>query len=215
MKPVASLLWPGLEIHDLRQFHNGGQPLFARDDGAWRLEVCLRGAPQPGTETWNPFVVNVFLSSELFLDVRRRYYRPTSKPTERVVSGNLGQWRDEQTYVLFNAPNDSMQVVAADRIEASLQTAFELAEGLVSPSMFGGRGALLGPVASVEWCLIEFGRRAAADLLCDLLHQDRELGDDFYRRLMSDRKVALEGWPEAPAAQNLAAMAAVFRFRLS
>lgn len=206
---AAHFIAGSLERSEFKLFRNGGLPLLERRTPPLREEILLKLGPNAVRGAYVPVALELHICHEGLREVRERYWLGAGRPPIVLVSGNIGLTQQVPTLDIWN-------VATEDALSELLYTirndVLPFLEVLDSPnqlrrSIFDFEVPLFDHATSIEWLLIEFGRKDARDYVRALIDNEDVAVRDFWSHHDAVRTELGAAIKTGDTARNLAVIA--------
>ena len=159
---VAARVGRGLEAVGFRLFHNGGLPRLDRRRRVLREEIVF--APRPGDKA---FAVRFHLSHDGLGEVRRKYWRPSTRAPFAVASGDIGLLENPPVRSIWDPSQAGTAEAILLRLAEDVLPWFDAFEDpdTLHETLFAGTLPLVDVSTALELIVAEFGVRDARRFL--------------------------------------------------
>ena len=179
---AAHFIGGSLESSEFKLFRNGGLPLLERRTPPLREEILLKLGPNAVRGAYLPISLELRVSHEGLREVRERYWLGAGRPSVVLVQGNIGLVQQVPTLDIWNVATEDALPELVYNIR---QEVLPFLEMLYSPNMlrraiFDFEAPLFDHATSIEWFLIEFGKKEARDYVRALIDNEDIVVQDFW-----------------------------------
>ena len=206
---AAHFIGGSLERFDFKLFRNGGLPLLERRTPPLREEILIHLGPNAVRGAHLPVSLELHICHEGLREIRERYLPGAGRPPSVLVSGNIGLTQQVPTYDIWNVATEDALPELLSHVRQDVLPFLELLDSpnQLRRAIFDGEAPIFDHCTSIEWLLIEFGRKDARDYVRALIDNEDIAVRDFWTHHDSVKSEIGASIKSGESARNLAVIA--------